>query len=550
MRELDDVKSNDKQQTGVAGANRELHKSTYDMGMLDLRLQLIRIRSDYLNQINTQSTLLAGCAVGMLASGELQAMEATEGFDSQHWQWWTKKVCDFFYTFGSTACLAMSLWVIYTSMNLITLSMHSTLYGESMKAIVEADMIIESRMSEVRLVFVFSLTSLCLAVLAILAALADPQWVIMTFSIFAATGWHATASDDGTIRLYERYTGLDVKDRWRAGERVSRLRDLLTPYGYADAKTKVEKLHEVADPVMAAMLHEIGKKKKGVDELSAQSQAWIRMRNMGEPKDDDDEPKGSWVSSLQGSVQSSASFLQAQWRRRRKRSTDPTAGWLLKTASGEGPLEKVREMLAVGIHGDSINVAGWTVAATPRFSRWFVVRIKAGQLSIFTREEDAASGSSPKGHINDLHRYAVLRLAGADGMSTLGLLPRTSLQPSLPESPPGKDAPSEGKSWYLRGIDEQDTLFWCRVLRRAGAAAALDTTVDSPDSMPLQPDTNSGAGVVAVSGSAIMPKNPFRMSPKASRMSPRAPARATAISPRLGTPQTAGRSDKKTTILG
>ena len=38
-------------------------------------------------------------------------------------------------------------------MNLINLSIHSTLYGESMRALTEADNLIETRMTEVRLVF-------------------------------------------------------------------------------------------------------------------------------------------------------------------------------------------------------------------------------------------------------------------------------------------------------------------------------------------------------------------------------------------------------------
>jgi len=502
MVNLEDVKG-DRKQMGVSGANRELHKSQYDMGMLDLRLQLIRIRSDYLNQINTQSTLLARCAVGMLASSELLAMEAIEGFDSRHWQWWTKKVCGFFYTFGSATCLAMSLLVIYTSMNLITLSMHSTLYGESMKALVEANMIIDSRISEVRLVFVFSLTALCLAVLGMLPALADPQWVIMTFSIFALVGWHAITSDEGTIRLYERFTDLEIKDRWRGGEMGTRLINLASPYGYMDSKTKVEKLHEVADPVMAALHHHLNEK-KCVAELAAQTQAWSRMRDIATPED---EPTGN--------LQNSARLLQVQWRRRKRKATDPTGGWLDKTASGEGPLQKVRDLLASGICGASIDVTSWTVEATPRFSRWFVVHIKAGQLSIFTKEEDAASGSAPKGLVDDLHRYAVLRLTGADGMLTLGLLPRSSLQSSPSESLPGKNAPSGGKSWYLRGIDEQDTIFWCRQLRRAGAAA----TLDSPD--PVPPHRNKASVASAVS--SALPKNPFRSSPKGTPLRPPAP---------------------------
>ena len=45
------------------------------------------------------------------------------------------------YIISATGCLAASLWVIYTAMNLINLSIHSTLYGESMRALTEADFV-------------------------------------------------------------------------------------------------------------------------------------------------------------------------------------------------------------------------------------------------------------------------------------------------------------------------------------------------------------------------------------------------------------------------
>ena len=53
---------------------KEVHNANYDRGMLVLRLQLIKMRTDYLNQLNTQATLLASCAVTMLGSGNINLL--------------------------------------------------------------------------------------------------------------------------------------------------------------------------------------------------------------------------------------------------------------------------------------------------------------------------------------------------------------------------------------------------------------------------------------------------------------------------------------------
>ena len=137
----------------------------------------------YLNQINTQSTLLASCATAMLASSELNAMEDEKGF----FAWPLNGL----YVMSTTLCLACSLWVIYTAMNLINLSIHSTLYGETMREIAEADNLIEQRMKEVRLVFVSSLAALIFAGFAMIASEADWPFAFLGFGIFLFTGWHA-----------------------------------------------------------------------------------------------------------------------------------------------------------------------------------------------------------------------------------------------------------------------------------------------------------------------------------------------------------------------
>ena len=104
-------------------------------------------------------------------------------------------------------------------------------------------MIIESRMGEVRLVFIASLSALVVATLAMLFALADTVNVITASMIFASFGWHAAKSDEGTVRLYERYTGLEVSDRWSSDNMWNKLWDLVLPYGYTMSGSKVERLH-------------------------------------------------------------------------------------------------------------------------------------------------------------------------------------------------------------------------------------------------------------------------------------------------------------------
>lgn len=143
---------------GLVAAEKEFQRKYYDRGVLDLRLQLVRLRSDYLNQVNTQATLVAGGAVGMLSSSELQTMD-----QDAHLYY---KVLDYVYVLSASVCLASSLWVIYTSMNLINLSIHSTLYGASVETIKNADSLVELRAIEVRLGFVVALASLVCASVA------------------------------------------------------------------------------------------------------------------------------------------------------------------------------------------------------------------------------------------------------------------------------------------------------------------------------------------------------------------------------------------------
>lgn len=255
MNPNEDDEESDKED-GVVGNLQQQIRTQYDKGMLELRLQLVRMRTEYLNNINTQSTLIASCAIGMLASGEIQAVaDAGRGL----WSWFF----NILYVTAASFCLSCSIWVIYTSMNMINISIHSTLYGKTMAALTEADNLIEMRMKEVRLVFVMSLGALFTATFSMLAEEASFVCIIMGGSFFTLCAWHSSTSDAGTVMIYEKYTGLKVNDRW---EGMQSLQDLAVPFGSPNHSSaqKYAKIRDSADPALNAFLG--AKSKRGEDD--------------------------------------------------------------------------------------------------------------------------------------------------------------------------------------------------------------------------------------------------------------------------------------------
>ena len=461
---------------GVVGGNRELHVSNYARGMLDLRLQISRLRIEYLNQMNTQSTLLAGCGVAMLNSGELTNLDDKAEWDDYSilsYAW--IKFFNYLYSASAAVCLAASCWTIYTAMNLITLSIHSTLNGDSVVAITEADQLIETRMAEVRLVFVIALVSLLTATLLIVGALADTAILLICAVIFGFTCWHAVKSDSGTVRVYERYTGLTIQDRWLGASSggIEQLKELLIPYGMDDARTGRERLHDRADPVIERLMKKmlVGDIMEGIFKKAA------RGRDLG---------KASKLSDEECAI-----ALQRFWRRKsailnqQRGKHVVRTGWLLKTPSGAGPLERLKAMCVEAADGSKrgatrtkpggnpLKLVDVPTGPAPKFARWFVLDATAHTLAIYTGPEDPRAHREPKGRIDDLRTYALAKVVGEDGIISLALLPRT-LQ-GAGDSPSFAPAAAKAKSWYVRGPSESITRDWAHWIRKAGAARVIDT---------------------------------------------------------------------------
>ena len=135
--------------TGLKMQEAKMHQLTYARETLELLIQLMGMRVDYLNQLNTQSTLVAGSIVGMLTFSELDTFAeetgSVSGVSTCRYYCWFLQAIESFYIIVSTFTLASSLWVIYISMNLITLSTRAILDGASESDVLAANNLLESR---------------------------------------------------------------------------------------------------------------------------------------------------------------------------------------------------------------------------------------------------------------------------------------------------------------------------------------------------------------------------------------------------------------------
>lgn len=137
---------------GLAGAEQKLVNLNLNAGQLSVQRQILQLRVDFLNQLNTQTMLIAGSAASMLGSLELEAMVREE-----HDETLRHMALIFLYIVGTSISLGCSIWVLYTSNNLINLATMSALQANSLADVQAADNILGLRMRDVRRMYVASL---------------------------------------------------------------------------------------------------------------------------------------------------------------------------------------------------------------------------------------------------------------------------------------------------------------------------------------------------------------------------------------------------------
>ena len=113
---------------------------------------------------------------------------------------------------SACGCLASSIWVLYTSTNLVQFGTLAALMpGENNQGTEETmrhtDLLIHHRMADVRKMFVFSLVCLIMSVMMMVwehfEVVTCNFWI--AFLIFLGFGVHAWSSDGSAVAYYERF---------------------------------------------------------------------------------------------------------------------------------------------------------------------------------------------------------------------------------------------------------------------------------------------------------------------------------------------------------
>ena len=454
-------------QQGVLKAQEAQNEQTFTANMMDLRLQLLSMRADYLNQLNTQATLVGGAAIGLLSSGELTVvneLSAQRIGNDEHCNTytrltdtgescvfsdfegeWADRINNYLYMASACGCLASSIWVLYTSTNLVQFGTLAALMpGENNQGTEETmrhtDLLIHHRMADVRKMFVFSLVCLIMSVMMMVwehfEVVTCNFWI--AFLIFLGFGVHAWSSDGSAVAYYERFSGLQVRDRWerrsnncwKAGRRICySLGALAIPFKWSH-----------------------------------------RFESLEEPEDATDDRW--WMEEM---VTKEVKMVQEAWKNHPMRST----GILYKTPSKYGPNAKYfpgvpplgadapkQEAAAAGngaaAAGDAKKKGEPTSDPTwPDVKRWFHVDRDAKVLRLYqdkstwkkggptSKSASAMNVLKKEGEIH-LTKYTVIKLytGGRKGpVSALEQGARSDLRLALfpgTGSPPDRRAPAEG----------------------------------------------------------------------------------------------------------
>lgn len=221
--------------------------------------------------------------------------------------------------------------------------------------------------------------------------------------------------------LYQRYTGLEVRDRWSNDKWREQIYDLLLPFGHGNHSSAkaYAALRERADPAVHAFLTAPkGRGKEGNDPLEGKYDKAMALRaalsknhikkarlasrrardrtgklskaaRNGTPSAAAPAPAPAPISNGSGSglfdfmgpdaMDASAGLIQSVWRAGQRSMQRDTwhGGWVHKTASGGGPVEKLREAwaesnksLAMGVKVTSVPSLAEILPTSPRFARW------------------------------------------------------------------------------------------------------------------------------------------------------------------------------------
>ena len=370
---------------GLASAEASLFAVQRSNAELDVQRSVIQFRVDYLAQLNTQTTLLAGAAIAMFSSLELEAITTQEELSENEFTSWSSHtfICFIFITCSSIS-LGSSLWVLYTSNNLINLATSASLYARHLKDLQDADAVIGLRMTEVRQRYFHALLALIPAVLS------------MTMRILPWYGWISATL------IIARYLVHGIHEDYISEHHLMETAFAHLPIHTLRPEWALERLAQSISSFMNRLA------------------PWM-----------DSYP---FLASIFSATLGEGSLPKAQRRMSREPPPAPStligkhpAGWMLKTASKEGPSALVRGLKLANADGQPdtgaiLKAILATPATTPTYLRWWTLEGKV--LTCFVSPEEASENSNENERlVIDLSHYVVGRTVDAAGYFAIALIP-------------------------------------------------------------------------------------------------------------------------------
>ena len=389
---------------GLAGAEASLFAVQRSNAELDVQRSVIQFRVDYLAQLNTQTTLIAGAAIAMFASLELEAVTTLHesSFEFMHTSLGDTLIC-VIYVICSSISLGASLWVLYTSNNLINLATSASLYARDLKDLQEADAVIGMRMTEVRQKYFHSLLSLIPAVLS------------MTMRILPWYGWISASLVIATYlvnAIHEDY--------------VSEHHLMETAFSHLPINTlRPEWALERVAQTISSFVHRVA---PWIDRYPFLACLFVATLGEGSLPRGKRRMSGEWSSTTGRSpTEGPEPMPLATAPATSHLSGKYPAGWMYKTASNKGPSALVGGLKLTLPDGEPdtgaiLKAILSTPATPPTHLRWWTLEGKV--LTCFSSPEEASESSTENERlIIDLSHYVVGRTVDAAGHFAIALIP-------------------------------------------------------------------------------------------------------------------------------
>lgn len=437
---------------GLAGAEERLFSLQLDSGQISNVRNILKLRIDYLSQLNTPAMLVASADVSLLSTLSYSFLEP----EDVEMQTFPRMLCVVVYTVGCSLSLGASLWVLYTCNNLVNLATMSTLAAKDLKGVQGADLVIELRMADVRSWYMLSLSSMVFGLFAMIFAMME--WYVAVPSIVVAIlcTLHAIHADHETSYYFEKVSGVTLDAR-----REYALDDIITTAYYA-----IISLAKKCGWRRENAFHALGCR---IEEVFQRRYDRSRIRR----------------------IQLETARMKKQ--RSFEMRLEATGDYLLKTTSQKGPIAVLNTVAFERDPEVRRQLLQYTAANTPSHLCWWV--LQGPVFMCYKTEEEWKANSNPS-LIVDLHLYTVVETFDHARQQIIALLPKCVLRDDTPlDSAHHIDPEVAGKSWYLCSPEADKTRVWLSLLSAMCESADDLANALEDDSMPRSPpQVASGSG--------------------------------------------------------